>query len=128
MIGKTIKSLLSGDSTLTALVGTKIFPYVMNEDTSLPAVVYSIDSLSPEYNKGGWALDSIDFTIHSFSDNYDELQSVIVAVRAALELKRTGAGTEDINRIYLTSQDEGFDNEAGAFFNKLTFRVITNSY
>lgn len=128
MIAKTIKSLLAGESTLTALIGTKIFPYVMNEDTSLPAVVYSIETLTPEYNKGGWALDRIDFTVHSFSDNYVELQNIVGAVRTALELKRTGAGTEDINRIYLSSQDEGFDNEAGVFFNKLSFKVITNSY
>ena len=128
MIAKTIKSLLAGESTLTALIGTKIFPYVMNEDTSLPAVVYSIDSVTPEYTKGGWALDRVEFTVHSFSGSYDELQDVSGAIRTALELKRTGAGTEDINRIYLSGQDEGYDNEAGVFFNKLTFNVVTNSY
>ena len=44
MIGKTIKSILAGNGTLTALVAaTKIFPYVVNEGTTMPAIVYTIE-------------------------------------------------------------------------------------
>lgn len=128
MIGKTIKSLLAADSTLVSLVGTKVYPYVMNENTALPAVVYTIDSVSPEYNKNGWALDDIEFSVHCFAKDYEQLQSVVSAVRGALELKLTGSGTQDINHIYLSGQDEGFDGGEDVYINSLKFRVKINSY
>ena len=128
MIGKTIKSLLTADVTLVALVGTKIYPYVMNEDTALPAVVYTIESLDANYHKGGWAFDEILFAVHSFSKDYSNLQSVVPAARGALELKNTGFGTQDISMIYLTGQEEGYDNGADAFYNKQTFKLRINTY
>jgi hypothetical protein len=129
MIGKTIKSILTGDSTLIALVpAVRMFPYVMNEDTVLPAIVYTIDSVSPDYNKGGWALDEVMFSVFSFSKDYAQLQSIALAVRGALELSATGYGTESIGNIYLIAVDEGYDQGADTFFNKQQFTVKTNSY
>jgi hypothetical protein len=128
MIAKTINTLLTGGSSLVTLVGTKIFPYVMNENTELPAIVYTVDSLSPEYTKGGWSGDYIQFSVHSFSKSYTELQNVVDAVRDAVELKETGYSGQEISRITLTSQEEGFDNEAGVFYNKQTYNVKLNNY
>jgi len=129
MIGKTIKSILVNNGTLTALVPvTRIFPYVMNEDTVLPAIIYSINSVSPEYNKGGWALDTISFSVHSFAKDYAALQTVVSAVRGALEWNRTGSGNESIGNILLESMDEGYDLTNDVFGNKLTFTVKTNKY
>lgn len=128
MIGKTVKYLLAADATLVALVSTRIYPYVMNEDTALPAVVYTIDSLEPAYSKDGWHQDNISFSVHSFSRDYNQLQSVVSAVRGAIELKAAGYGTQDINRIALTSQEEGYDNGADVFYNKQTFTVTINTY
>jgi hypothetical protein len=129
MIGKTIKSILAGNNALIALVpDAKIFPYVMNEKTELPAIVYYIDAVTPEYTKGGWALDTIDFSIWSFARSYDSLQAIVSAERTALELNRTGAGSQNINYIYCTGMDEGYDQGADVFFNKLMFNVKINSY
>src|SRR3989337_1622845 len=119
MIGKTIKSILAGNSTLTAIVpAIRIFPYVMNEDTTLPAIVYTIDSVDPDYNKGGWAGDMIAFSVHSFTKDYPSLQTLSSAIRTALELNKTGSGTQDINPIYLSSMAEGYDQGADTFYTK----------
>lgn len=128
MIAKTINTLLTGGASLVALVGTKIFPYVMNEDTSLPAIVYTVDSLTPEYNKSSWSGDHIQFSVHSFAVSYTSLQDVVDAVRDAVELKATGYSGQEISRIILIGQEEGFDNEAGVFYNKQTFNVKLNNY
>ena len=128
MIGKTIKSLLTADVTLAALVSTKIYPYVMNEDTDLPAVIYTIDSLQPVYTKSGWGYDDIGFSVYCFAKDYAVLQSVVSAARGALELKNTGYSTQEINYIYMTGQEEGYDNGADAFYNKMNFSVILNTY
>jgi len=129
MIGKTIKSILAGNNDLIALVpAARMFPYVMNEGTTLPAIIYTVDSLAPEYNKGGWALDEVTFSVASFADDYAELQTVVTAIRTALELNQTGAGSQSINKIYLISMDESFDPEQNVFGNRLTFSVKINTY
>lgn len=129
MIGKTIKSILAGNTALTALVpASRMFPYVMNEGTILPAIIYTVDSLAPDYSKGGWMLDEVNFSVASFADDYSELQTVVSAIRTALELNQTGAGTQSINRIYLTGMDESFDPEQNVFGNRLNFIVKINKY
>ena len=85
MIGKTIKSILTTNSALIAIVpAVKMYPYVMNTDTDLPALVYTIDSVSPTYSKGGWENDLINFTVHAYAKDYTTLQSIVSAVRTAL--------------------------------------------
>ncbi len=129
MIGKTIKSLLTSNVALTALIpSASMFPYVMNEDTELPALIYTIDSVDPEYTKKEWVFDIVDFSVHSFSRDYGDLQDIASAIRDALEMNQTGSGTEDINKIYMAGMEEGFDIGADVFYNKLKFRVKVNTY
>lgn len=129
MIGKTIKSILTTNSALIVLVpAVKIFPYVCNEDTAAPLIVYTIDSVQPEYAKTGWTGDMITFSVNSFAKDYNTLSLIVSAVRTALELNQTGYGTQNINRIYLRSVNEGFDLSNEVFGNKLTFEVKINSY
>ena len=129
MIGKTIKSILAGNTALTALIpASRMFPYVMNEGTILPAIIYTVDSLAPDYSKGGWMLDEVNFSVASFAYDYAELQTVASAIRTALELNQIGAGTQSINRIYLTGMDESFDPEQNVFGNRLNFIVKINKY
>lgn len=129
MIGKTIKSIITTNASLIALVpAARMFPYVMNEGTEMPAIVYTIDSLDAVYNKGGWANDETTFSIHSFAKDYPTLQSIVTAVRTALELNSTGSGTQDINRIIVRGFEEGYDVGADVFYNKLTFFVTINNY
>jgi hypothetical protein len=129
MIGKTIHSILVNDSALIALVpAARIFPYVMNADTVAPCIVYVIDSVEPEYTKGGWVLDTITFSVHSFAKDYATLQSVASAVRTALEYNKTGYGTQNINHIYMIGMEEGYDPQSDIFGNKLQFSVKINTY
>jgi hypothetical protein len=129
MIGKTIKAALVANAPLMALVpATKIFPYVANEDTSMPMIVYTIDSITPVYNKREWAFDDIVFSVYSSAIDYTSLQTIVSAIRTALEGYKTGAGTQDINRMYLVSFYENVIPDFTGFYNKLTFKVTINTY
>lgn len=128
MIGKTISALLKADATLVALVGNDIYPYVMNPETDLPAVVYSIDEVEPSYAKNEWVVDDISFSVLSFAKDYSGLQDTADAVRDALELKQTGTGTQEIGRIYMTGQEEGYEGESDVFFCRQIFKLKVNVY
>jgi hypothetical protein len=124
-IGITIAALLRANADLLALVNTNnIFPYVADENTPLPMVVYTIDSLEPDYDKDGWNWDECSFSVVSFSEDYANLQLIATQVRTALELQKV----DDTNKIYLTGQSEGYDIGENVFLNKLTFSVVINNY
>jgi hypothetical protein len=129
MIGKTIQTLLTNNASLLALVPeVSIFPYVLNENTPLPAIVYTIDSVSPEYTKDGWADDEVGFSVISVSDNYATLQNIIAQVRVALEIKKGTYGAITIGRIELDGLSEGFNITENVFMNKLSFNVTVTNY
>lgn len=129
MIGKVIKSLLVANTDLLELVaGDSIFPYVLNENIALPAIIYTIDSTKPEYTKDGWAYDNITFSVISMSENYNTLQDIVLQVRLALELERGDFDDITIESIYMSGLTEGFNLTENVFMNRLTFTVLMKSY
>ena len=129
MIGKVIKSLLVANADLLVLVPeASIFPYVINENTTLPAIIYTIDSSVPDYTKDGWAGDAMTFSVVSLSDNYNTLQSIVPEIRTALELERGTIEGILIERIYMSGMAEGFNLTENVFMNRLSFTVVVTNY
>jgi len=128
MIGKNIKYLLDQNNSLLLLVPTaRIFPYVINEDTPLPSIVYTIDSVVPEYTKDGWAGDLVTFSVVTLSDNYSTLQDIVVEVRAAMDFLSYTVGEVEIGRVRVEGMEEKYLGE-NIFMNKLTFSTTMKSY
>ncbi len=124
-IGIFIAELLKANTALMLLVPeTSIYPYVINENTPLPAIIYTVNSLDSEYNKDGWVADDCSFSVVSFSADYASLQNIVTQVREALELKK-GTNT---HRITLVGQSEGYNITENVFLNKLTFSVRIFDY
>jgi len=125
MIGETIIKLLTDSAALLVLVPeNNISAYVAQEDTPLPIIVYTIDTVDADYSKDGWVNDMVVFSVISVSDKYDTLQSIVKEVRDALEMQ-SDTGTL---RIIMTGFQEGFNIAEDAFMNKLTFQVQINNY
>jgi hypothetical protein len=125
MIGLSIAKLLKQDAVLLNLVPeANIFPYVANENTPLPILIYTIDNLDSIYSKDGWAQDEISFSVISLSEDYATLQTIVKEVRNALLMK------SDTNtlRIETVGMAEGFNIGENVFMNKLSFQVKVNSY
>jgi len=127
MIGKAITDILGDHAGLTALVDTKIYPLVMAVETGLPAVVYGIDSVSPEYTKTGWVQDEVLFRVTSYAREYGEAISVAAQVREAMELTEGVYSSVDIQKIYMTGQDEFYQLDADVFIIRINFSVRVNN-
>lgn len=124
MIGALIKHLLVENEDLTNLVGSgKIFPYIINKDTTLPTIVYMIEGVDPEYSKDGWVLDKVRFSVSAFSNDYAELQKILLQIRESLELKSGTIQSIIIRPIYMTGLTEGFNITEDTFMLKIDFNV-----
>lgn len=99
-------SALSGRSTLTALVGTRIDPDAIPEGNALPAVVYQRSSTSPVTTIGGVTVaEDVLFEITAWAETRTAADAVADEVAAAV----TGAGNPPADR------QTGYDSECGLF-------------
>ena len=85
-VGKAIFYLLDNSTDLTAIVGTRIYPEVAQQDAPLPYVVYNISNNEPSDTKREPSkLDTANIEVNCYSTSYTEVIDMAVAVRAALD-------------------------------------------
>jgi len=129
MIGVLLTYLLKLSTGLTDLINPDhIFPYVINENTPLPAMVYTMDSVTPTYTKDGWAGDTVTFSIVTFASNYSNLQNIVWEIREALELKNGSYNDFNYWNILMVSLSEGYNINEDVYMNKMTFSVEITQY
>lgn len=86
-----IYTILSGDTALDALVGENIFPVIVPEGHSVPAVVFTILEEVPNNTKSEHS-DTDEFVVEFYSISTDVLNAIQIndAVRTAMEDGETG--------------------------------------
>ena len=85
-VGKAIFYLLDNSTDLTAIVGTRIYPEVAQQDAPLPYVVYNISNNEPSDTKREPSkMDTANIEVNCYSTSYTEVIDMSVAVRAALD-------------------------------------------
>lgn len=105
-IGRAIYSILTADATLTALVGSRIYPDYSIQKPTLPYVVYQVIDTSPSPTKDGASkLDTIRVQIDAWSDSFDTAQTVSERVRTVLDFVTPGTyATVDIDGIWMRDE------------------------
>jgi len=129
MIGKLINSILTSSTGITTNVAaTSIFPYIINENTPLPAITYTINSVTPSYDKDGWNGDMVVFAVVTYCADYAILQSIVSAIREAFELERGVLSGITYLPIYLEAMEEGYNISENVYMNRLVFHVLIHGY
>lgn len=116
-VGKEIYSLLNGSSLLTNIVGSKIYPIIVEKETTYPFIVYKRSNIIPNYTKDFHFKDEVIIDVICVSNDYSESVDIASIVRDILEDKRfTG-----IESIKLESADEDFMDDA--YIQTLSFNL-----
>ncbi len=125
MVGKAIYSLLSGDGTVTGLVGTKIYPAQLPDDKSHPSIVYRIDNVDPVHTKDGTVkLDIVRSSLDIYSSTYDEANQIADAARDAMNDQNGTIGGLTISDITIESAgDANWDIELQVFHLVQTYNI-----
>ena len=121
MIGKAVYNILANDSALAALVSTNIFPEVAPAGTEAPVVVFSVESIQPEYSRSGLDRDASTVAVLCFSKDYTDSIDILIAVRNALELKVGIFNTVQIGKAQVQQIISGYDFETETHYQKITF-------
>jgi len=84
--GKAIYSILTNDSDVSALIGTRVYPQVAAQEAAFPFVVYVLQDNTPSDTKSGVStLDEIRYDIVAAAETYSELTDLTEKIRTALD-------------------------------------------
>ena len=119
-VGKEIYSFFNGDARLTTLVENKIYPIIVEKETTYPFIVYKRSNIIPDYTKDFHLKDNVIIDIICVSNDYAQGIEIAEIVRDILEDKRT----KDIQSIKLESADEDFIDDA--YVQTLSFNLTIN--
>ncbi len=125
MIGKLIYSRLSTDGSITAYIGTKIYPDITPQNVQYPFVVYTItNSLPVDYKDGQSNLEEITLQIDVYTQSYDDTQNLANLIRNRLDrFTGTVEGVEVQTIKYVSSDSQVFNAELSVYWMSIDFMI-----
>ena len=123
MIGKLIYSRLSTDGSITAYIGTKIYPDITPQNVQYPFVVYTItNSLPVDYKDGQSNLEEITLQIDVYTQSYDDTQDLANLIRNRLDRFTGTVEGIDVQTIkYMSSDSQVFNAELSVYWMSIDF-------
>lgn len=111
----TLYARLSGVSGVTSLVSTRIYPDVLPENCTYPAVVFARSNTEPMVTLGGALVAStVSIAIGAWAKTRTTADAVADAVVAAF------VGTD----FYLSGREAAYDPETGLYAALLTVGIV----
>ena len=123
MIGKLIYNRLTTDASITAYIGTKVYPDITPQDVQYPFVVYSIiNSVPVDYKDGQSNLEEISIQIDVYTQSYDDTQEVANLIRNRLDrFVGTAEGVEVQTIRYVSSDSQVYNAELSVYWMSIDF-------
>lgn len=112
-VGKYIYSVLTADAGVSALVSTRIYPVVIAEKATFPAIAYTVSTVPKDRQKdkaSDYDTETVTFhlwaDIQQGADAYTKTTEMDAAIRAALDfVEGTAAGVTVVHCHFDGSKD-----------------------
>lgn len=112
-------ALLTGDATVGGLIGSRVYPLLIPQDTAVPAVAYQEIAGTGESSLG---LDfpglAYLYQLRLVDDSYLDLLALRTAVLAL-----SGSSQGDIGRVIFREGPDDYDRETGLFSRIIEARI-----
>jgi len=112
LIGKYIYQFLTESDELQAYLNGNVFPLIADEDIKYPFVVYSRQSIIPQYLKDGNYQDRVEIIIHVVSDDYVQSLEIANIIRNIFELRTYKDDSIVIKQFLISDVSESFEEDA----------------
>lgn len=114
MIESALRTLALADSTVSGLVGTRMYPLKLPQDPTYPAVTYTRISGPRLYDHGGeTGMAEGRFQIDSWGASYSSAKSAAAAVREAIEGYRGTTGGTEFASIFCVNDSDSYEPQEG---------------
>ena len=124
-IGKAIYGLLSGASSVTDIVGSRIYPVSVPQFAEFPFVVYTTTDTEPSMTKDGSSpLDVITVQIDMYANDFDTNTTLAGAIRSTLDFYEGTVNGQAIQRMtMLNSSDGDYNSDLGVFYLSQDYQI-----
>lgn len=124
MLSKALYTKLSGTAGITALVSTRIYPVVLPENVTLPAISYSVVAQPQIHSlEGVTALNSL-VQIDCWADTFLASQNVAEAIANAInDFSGTIGSEEKIHSSIQTGKQELFEPDVNDYRVSLDYSI-----
>jgi len=120
--GKAVYGILSTNTDITDIVGTKIFPEVAEQESDLPLIVYQLQSVAPEDTHDGPSkLDEVRFEFLCYADTYNGAADLADKVRGALDRVSGTYNAVNVESVQFNDVDIDVINAPRRYGQVLTF-------
>lgn len=127
MIQQGLRTLLITDGTITGLIGERCYGVLLPQDPTLPALVLTTISDSPDYtHQNASGLEETRFQIDSWAASLSGARALAAAVKSKLSGFEGAAGDETIDSAFLTNQQDLHDLELQAYRVTQDFEIQFN--
>ena len=124
-IGKAIYGLLNGASSVTNIVGSRIYPVSVPQFADFPFVVYTTTDTEPSMTKDGSSpLDVITVQIDMYANDFGTNTTLAGAVRSTLDFYKGTVNGQAIQRITMMNNSDGdYNAELGVFYLSQDYQI-----
>ena len=125
---QVVYTLLTGNAAVAALVGTKIYPGLIPQNTAMPAVTYELVSgveILPINAQAGGVILRSRVQVSVLARTYTEVKNIQEAIRGALLFKSgltAGVQVIAITRELIGSDER--DDESGLYMQGVDYLLI----
>jgi hypothetical protein len=120
--GKAAYGILSTNSNVTTLVGTRIFPEIAEQEAATPFIVYQLQSVDPDDTHDGPSeLDEVRFEFICYADTYNQAADVGEKVRGALDRVSGTYNGVNVESIQFNDVDINIEYDPRRYSQVLTF-------
>lgn len=93
MIEEALYSQLTGNAGVTAIAGTRVYPAMLPQNVTLPAISYvRVDTVSVQSHSGNSGLARARFQISAWASTFTVARNLAEKIRLALESFRGSFG------------------------------------
>ena len=124
--GKAVYGILSANSGVTDIVGTRIFPEIAEQEAATPFVIYQLQSVAPEDTHDGPSkLDEVRFEFLCYADSYNEAADLGEKVRGALDRVSGTYNGVNVESVQFNDVDVDIEYDPRRYSQvlKFTFRI-----
>lgn len=133
MIGKLIVSRCASDTTITTLVGARIFPIIAPQNTDTPFLTYTVSDSPADTNKiTAEKIYTCSVSIRAWckvdesTKAYEKLETIRDAMRAEFNFDDTTAAGVTITGSQYQGSTDGLDESVTFFYKEMTFYFRLN--
>jgi len=116
---------LTNNVGVAAIVSTRVYPLVMAQKTTLPAITYQTTALTPDRTlDGNTGRITATIQINAWAETHVEVKSLAEALRLALNDYSGAMGSDTVQRSRVESEKDGWDDETQFYRVSMQITVI----